>query len=99
MFRNWMRNRLGLDATPAFNAHAVDFQPRPVGGPETVFNPRAVGFENRPVGGPEGWTPKPIDNGPVDFQPRPVSNVEGVNPMGNTIADNRRKLATNPFMW
>ncbi|MEI6478554.1 MAG: hypothetical protein WCO52_06220 [bacterium] len=60
MFRNWMRNRLGLDS----NA--------PMGGNQ--MSPRTMGFENRPMGGntefgtpnTEGWTPRPQPVGPID---------------------------------
>ena len=65
MFRSWMRNRLGLDASPNM---APNMAPPQMGGP------RGVGFADRSLGGNtefgapniEGWTPRPQPIGPID---------------------------------
>lgn len=106
MFRNWMRNRLGLSANPVrqtgfenrpvtgvegFNPRQVGFETRPVGGPES-FSPRQTGFENRPMGGPEVFNPRQ-----TDFEPRPVTNFEA--PAVEPVGQKRMGFALNPYMW
>ena len=98
MFRDWMRNRLGLGAKPAIE----QWSPRPQPTAPMDFSPQI-----------EQWSPHQQPAGPVDFAPKPVSNVEGwmprpqpvaptdfsAAPVGQPAGQKRPGFALNPYMW
>lgn len=107
MFRNWMRNRLGLNSVPQENpmspmgsglkgAGAWLPQENPI---SPAWDPRAVGFENRPRGGEMG---NPMQIG--GFNPTPEmggpTQTGGAKTFGQGNNNSRLGgMAFHPYMW
>ena len=112
MFRNWMRNRLGLDQAPEGRS-PLPMPVAPFGGPKTVgFQDRGLGGNTEMGGaGVEGWTPRPQPVGPMGamgkgFQPEGwVPKENPYTPAPQTFDESyssfgrRPGQAYSPFAW
>ena len=102
MFRNWMRNRLGLDSNAPMGGNQMSprtmgFENRPMGGgAEMMGNPRSVGFESRPMGGEIAG----FNAHAVPYEPHPMQSAEPTAPTPANMYQTKGLMQRyNPYQW
>ena len=84
MFRDWMRNRLGLGSKPAIE----QWSPRPQPTAPMDFSPQI-----------EQWSPHQQTTGATDFAPQIEQWVPKPVPTEQPAGQKRPGFALNPYMW